>query len=127
LQQILGAESSNECNPDCNGETLTHIPTMMRRLLPPGYSQFLGESSNILVGVSPRRAKLQGEVGKALGKQGRVMQRIAERHMGALPIIGDIVQGKNPDVDRWKSDAPCLTAVVVEVSYDIIDCYLYYI
>ncbi len=89
----------------------------MRILLPPGYSQFLGESSNISVGVSPRRAKLQGEVGKALGKQGRVMQRIAERHMGTLPIIGDIVQVQILDVDRGKLDAPCLTAVVVEVSY----------
>ncbi len=63
---------------------------------------------------------------KALGKQGRIMQRIAERHMGTLPIIGDIGQVKIPDVDRGKLDAPCLTVVVVEISYEIIDCYLYY-
>jgi hypothetical protein len=44
--------------------------------------------------------------------------------MSRLPIIGDMVQVKIPDVDRGKLDAPYLTTIVVEVSYKIIYIFL---
>jgi len=53
---------------------------------------------------------------KSLHAQGVVMQRMSERGMGRLSIVGDMVHLKIPDVDRGKLDAPCLTTVVVEVS-----------
>ncbi len=59
---------------------------------------------------------MRAEAAKSLHAQGVDMQRLSARSIGRLPIVGDMVQFKIPDVDRGKLDAPCLTAVVVEVS-----------
>ncbi len=88
----------------------------MRALLPPGYSYFLADNGYTLGDVSPRRGKIRVEAGRALEVQGKKMQRLAQRRMGRLPVVGDMVQVKIPDVDRGKLDPPCLTTIVVEVS-----------
>ncbi len=112
---LQGAEAANECNPECDGIHISVVPTKMRKLLPVGYSVFLPERGNNLGSVSPRRAAMQGEAARALEGQANVMQRHAIRRMGRLPIVGDMVQVQIPDVDRGKMDAPCLTALVIEV------------
>ena len=66
-------------------------------------------------GVSPRRAIHQAQAAVAQQSQAKIMQKLAIRKMGRLPVVGDIVQLKIPDVDRGKMDAPCLTAIVIEV------------
>jgi hypothetical protein len=68
------------------------------------------------INVSPKRALLRQEAAKALTAQGKVMQKMAERRLGRIPIVGDIVQVPIPDVDRSKLDGHCLTAVVVQVT-----------
>lgn len=69
-----------------------------------------------LGGVSPRRSIIRREAAKALQSQAKIMQQLALRKMGRLPVVGDIVQLKIPDVDRGKMDASCLTAIVIEVT-----------
>ena len=76
----------------------------------------------MLGSVSPRRAQLHAEAGQSLQVQALVMQRQAQRRMGRLSIIGDMVQVKVPDVDPGKLDAPCLTAVIVELSCEVTGC-----
>ncbi len=115
LLLAIGAEEANECNPNCNGVHITTFPTNMRKLLPPGYSTFLPNISEKLRGVSPRRAHVRALAAEALVSQARSMQQGAIRRMGRLPIVGDMVQVKIPDPDRSKLDAPCLTALVIEV------------
>jgi hypothetical protein len=83
--------------------------------LPPGYSTFKRRSNAGLGGVSPRRAIEQGEAVEAMQSQAIVMHKLAIRKMGCLPVVGDIVQLKIPDVDRGKRDNPCLTVIVIEV------------
>jgi hypothetical protein len=112
---VVGAESSNECNPECNGLHLASIPTKMRKLLPPGYSAYLQKDFGVLAEVSPRRAEVRAQAAEALVAQGNTMQRLAERRLGRLPIVGDMVQVPIPDIDRSKMDAPCLTTIVVQV------------
>ncbi len=58
---------------------------------------------------------MRAKAAKSLHAQGVDMQRLSARSIGRLPIVGDMVQFKIPDVDRGKFDAPCLTTVVVEV------------
>ena len=114
--QLLGLEDANECNPECDGIHLSIIPPNTRKLLPPGYSAHLGDKSDGFGGVSPRRAQLRRETAKGLQSQGKVMQWLTIIRMGdRMPIVGDMVQVKIHDVDRAKLDAPCLTALVVEV------------
>ncbi len=109
----LGAEDSNECNPECNGHSIVVIPSSMMKLLPPGYSH--GNNSNRMGGVSPTRARLQSEAACAQESQARVMQRDSIRSMGRGIGVGSLVQIKIPDVDRGKLDPPYLTTLVVEV------------
>ncbi len=40
--------------------------------------------------------------------------------MGRMPVVGDMVQVPIPDIDRSKMDAPCLTAIVIEVKETLI-------
>jgi len=110
---IVEGESSNECNPSCDGVHLNTIPSNMRKLLPLGYSAFIGS-------VSPRRAQAQKEAAESLASQAFAMQRLAERRMGRLPVVGDMVQVPIPDIDRSKMDAPCLTAIIIEVKGTLI-------
>ena len=42
--------------------------------------------------------------------------------MGRLPVVGDMIQVKIPDVDLGKLNAPCLTTIVVEVSFKATPC-----
>ncbi len=83
--------------------------------LPLGYSTFTRSSNAGLGGVSPRRAIQHAQAAEALQSQATVMKKLAIRKMGRLPVVGDIVQLKIPDVDRGKLDAPCLTSIVIEV------------
>lgn len=85
--------------------------------LPLGYSTFTRSSNTGESGVSPRRAIQQAEAVVAQQSQAKIMQKLAIRKMGRLPVVGDIVQLKIPDVDRGKMDAPCLTAIVIEVCH----------
>jgi len=84
-------------------------------MLPPRYSTFKQRSNAGLGGVSPRRAIQQGEADEAMQSQAIVMQKLAIRKMGRLPVVGDTVLFEFSDVDRGELDAPCLTTIVIEV------------
>ena len=137
---IAGAESTELCNPGCDGQQFNHPqPASMAAsavILSAGSApakQAKRRGGNDVDGVEPKRLKdgastrpedladspgrnqIRKECADAQQKQANGMRSRTLNKFGPEPKVGSLVQVKIPDVDRCKGDPTALTMVVIEV------------
>lgn len=134
---IAGAESTNLCNPGCDGQQFrlpqqpaSKAASAVIQSASSGPTKQAKRKGGVGGGEpkrqkastrpedladSPGRRQIRQDCADAQEKQANAMRSRVLKKFGPEPKVGSLVQVKIPDVDRSKCDPSVLTMVVIQV------------